>query len=277
MSSTKDLNTLTEELPEQQPAPTSIETVLTRQSLGGLKVEKVADRERPFINMLVYGESGVGKTTLAGSASLVEELSPVLCIDIEGGTLSIQEKFPEIEVVRVTRWKHLQSVYDELRRENPYKTVILDSLTEIQKFSMYEIMGELIAKEPDRDPDVPSIREWGKNGEQTRKFVRAFRDLPCNTIFTALPVTERDPKTGVTKTMPSLSGKLKQEVAGFLDIVLYYYMKTVDGDMKRYLLTSKTDKEIAKDRSDKLPLVVEAPDMAMLYKYINGQPVTSNE
>lgn len=199
-------------------------------------------------------------------------------VDIEGGVLTLREKFPNIEVVRVSTWRQIQEVYDALRKgEGGYKTVVLDSLTEIQKFSMYTIMQELLVKgRPSGeavDPDVPSMREWGKNIEQTRRLVRAFRDLPMNAIFTALATSEKDSKTGVMHTKPYLSGKLSGEVAGFLDIVLYYYIKAIEGKPSRLLLSTGTEQQIAKDRSDRLPLVILQPTMQDIYNYIFN-PVT---
>lgn len=254
--------------------------ILTERTLGGLKVEKVQQR-LPFINVLDYGDSGVGKTMLAGSASQVPEMSPVLFVDIEGGTFSLRTEYPDIDIVRVQNWQQMQGLYNELfKNEHGYRTVVLDSLTEIQKFSMYGIMKELVAKEPDRDPDIPSVREWGKNIEQIRLFVRAFRDLPINTIFTALAMTEKNPRTGMMTTRPALSGKLSNEVAAFLDIVLYHYVKVQDGEPQRFLLANKTEEQIAKDRSGKLPLVIETPTMTRIHSLIFGNqtiPETSEE
>lgn len=248
--------------------------VLTQRSLGGLAVVPVQKRA-PFINLLVYGDSGVGKTTLAGSADECPELRPGLVIDFEGGTESLVRTYPDIDQVRVTTWKEMQAVYDELHRgKHGYSTVILDSLTEIQKFNMYSIMEEMLAKRPDLDPDVPSMREWGKNLEQMRRFVRAFRDLQMNTIFTALKKEDKNDKTGMVTTLPSLSGKLAGEVAAFLDIVAYYYVKRIgngaDAEEKRMLLTAKTETIIAKDRTGKLPMVVEEPTMQKLFDLINA-------
>lgn len=244
------------------------EEVLTPKTLGGLRIQPVTETV-DFINLLIYGNPGSGKTVFAGSSDAVPELRPVLFIDVEGGTMSLRDRYPDAEVVRVQSWNDMQLIYNELyAMEHDYKTVVLDSLTEMQKFSMYNIMREVIENNPDRDPEVPGIREWGKNIEQIRRLVRAFRDLPMNTIVTALAVTDKDSDSGKIVTRPSLSGKLAMEVGGFVDIVGYIYTKIIDGDVQRLMLTQGTDRVIAKDRSDTLPSVVEHPDMSVLYDYI---------
>ena len=242
---------------------------LTPGSLGGLPLQRVSQRA-PYLNFLVYGDSGIGKTYLCGSADEVPEMRPVLMIDFEGGTESIVRSFPDIQQVRVENWKQMQAVYDELHAgKTGFNTVILDSLTEIQKFNMYSIMEELVADKPEREIDVPSMREWGRNLEQMRKFVRAFRDLPMNSIFTALKEDKKNDKTGMVTTRPSLSGKLADEVAAFLDIVAYYYTRPVEGEETRLLLTKKTETVIAKDRTSQLPEVMMAPTMAEIYEHID--------
>lgn len=244
--------------------------VLTKGNLGGLQVQPVGDT-LANLNMLVYGDPGVGKTVLAGSASVVEEMSPVLFIDVEGGTFSIRDRYPGVSTVRVQSWSDMQKVYNELyAMKHGYKTVVLDSLTEIQKFSMYNIMLQVAKENPDRDPDIPAMRDWGKNIEQIRRMVRGFRDLPMHTVFTALARVEKDTKTGALKTMPYLSGKLSSEVAGFLDIVVFMYRKLVEGQLERVILTTATEGQVAKDRSDKLPAVVLNPTMQDIFDYING-------
>jgi hypothetical protein len=98
-----------------------------------------------------------------------------------------------------------------------------------------------------------------------RKFVRAFRDLPMNVIFTALVNDDRNQRTGVITKKPGFTGKLRNEFAAFLDVIVYGYMKEVDGEQMRLLLTQNTDEIIAKDRTGKLPMVVEEPTMKKLY------------
>jgi hypothetical protein len=253
--------------------------VITPKTLAGLRVEPVKERGQ-YLNMLCYGDSGTGKTTLAGSADEVPSMRPVLFVDIEGGTESLRHAYPDVEVVRVTTWKEMQAVYDVLHSgRHEYQTVVLDSLTEIQKFSMYNIMTDLVAAKPEADADVPGMREWGKNIEQIRRFVRGFRDLPVHTIFTALMRSDRDPRTGVTTMKPSLSGKVADEVSALLDIVVYYYVKAVavQGETvyQRLLLTQKTESQVAKDRSGRLPMVLEAPTMKDIFHHINTAPTTT--
>ena len=239
--------------------------------IGGLPVEKVS-KKAPYVNMLIYGESGSGKTRLSGSSDEVPEMRRVLFIDVEGGTLTLKSCYPDIDTIRVRTWSEMQSVYDALYAgQHGYTTVVIDSLTEIQKMSMDTVMRKLIEEHEERDADVPGIREWNINIEHTRKFVRAFRDLPVNTIFTALVQTDKIIRTGGTKRKPSLSGKVKDEVAGFLDIVVYLYIKEIDQVNKRMLLCGQTEDTVAKDRSNSLPLTIDNPTMNTIWNLLHKE------
>lgn len=243
--------------------------VLSTKNLGGLPVGPVDDIS-PTINIMLYGEPGVGKTVLAGSAAAVEQMGPVLFVDIEGGTLSLRHTYPDVDVVRVQSFNEMGKLFAELRKgQSEYRTIVLDSLTEIQKFGMYDIMQRALQEDDSRDPDLPGIGEWGKNTEQMRRFVRAFRDLPMNVIFTALVREEKD--RGKTFVKPGLSAKLSGEVAGFLDIVSFMYVREVDGEMKRLLATVTTETMIGKDRTGMLPQVIESPTMQKIWDHIYGE------
>jgi hypothetical protein len=251
------------------------DTLLTPSTLGGLRVRKAADRP-PNINLMVFAESGWGKTTLAGSADAVPAMRKVVMLDFEGGDLSLSHSYPDVDVVPIGDWDDAQSTYNDLfAGGHGYGTVIVDSLTEIQKLCMYWVMGRVLDDKPDREEFVPSMREWGINLEMMRKFVRAMRDLPINVIFTALVQEDKNPKTGMVVKKPSLTGKLKNEVAAFLDVVVYgYFLETVENNetvQKRLLLTKSTDSIIAKDRTGRLPMVVEEPTMKQLYTLFNLQ------
>jgi len=261
-------------------------TLSPGRTLGGVSVQKVANRD-PFLNILVYADSGTGKTVLAGSADDVPAMRKVIVVDVEGGTESLRRTYPNCDVVRAPSWRAMQEVYNELHRGgHGYSTVVVDSLTEVQKFNMYNIMTDLVAKKTDEgkevDPDIPSVREWGKNIEQMRKYIRAMRDLPMHTIFTALLRTDKDEKTGATTLKPMLSGKLADEVAAFLDVVGFYYVKEIvqeggENELRRVLLTRKTARHVAKDRSGKLDMLIQNPTMQMLFDQMYNKTTTPKE
>ena len=241
---------------------------LTETTLGGLTVTPVTEMVR-YINILIYGDPGAGKTVLAGSADNVPEMRPVLFVDIEGGTLSLRKRSPDVHVVRIQNWKEFAELYNGLLAEDHgYRTVVLDSLTEIQKFHMYNVMQNVVIKDSERDPDVPSMREWAKNIEVMRKTVRGFRDLPMHTVFTALAKADKDGSSGKIVTKPYMSGKLANEVAGFVDIVGFLYTKVSGGDIQRNILFAATDRQVAKDRTDSLPSVLESPTMEAIFGHV---------
>lgn len=239
-------------------------------SIAGLPIRRVQDVPTKF-NMMVYGDSGVGKTTLAVSSDDIPELRKVLILDIEAGLMSVRNKYPNADSVPIKTWQDMQEVYNAIAAgDTGYSTIIVDSLTEAQKMSMDLIMLKVVAEYEDRNEDVPGVREWNINIQQTRKFVRAFRDLPINTIFTALAKQDKNAKTGAVRTKPSLSGKVADEVAGFLDIVTYMYVKEVDSKQERILLCGATAEVVAKDRTDSLPLTILAPTMKPIWEAVKG-------
>lgn len=69
-----------------------------------------------YVNMLVYGDPGSGKTVFAGSSDVFGETGRALFIDAESGTTSLYEFYPDIDVVPITTIKDFQDVYEFLRK-----------------------------------------------------------------------------------------------------------------------------------------------------------------
>jgi hypothetical protein len=253
--------------------------VLKADTIAGLKITGPASEG--YINMLIYGESGTTKTRTAGSACVVPTMGPVLLIDFEGGTLSLGRDYKDVQVVRCKSWDDCIRLYNALYDNNPFNTIILDSLTELQKFIMRMVMKEVVQKNSDRDEDIASLREWGKQGEMLRRLIRGLRDLPCNTIFTALHHEQTNDDGKVIRIRPGLPGQLKGEVAGYMDIVLYAYKKEVVQGPERYneilMLSEGTEVVLAKDRSGMLPQILQQPSMLDIYNHINGQEKEEKE
>lgn len=247
---------------------------VSKGTFAGLTIEKSQTR-LATINGLVYGESAVGKTTLLGGADAVAEMRSVLFVDIEKGDLSLRKTDYRPDVVRISTWAELDRIYHALLAEGSngkYRTVIVDSLDEVQDLCMKSIM-----QESGDEFDTPEWKHWNINHVRMLRLLRNFRDLPLNVFFTALVKENKDAKTGVVKLLPNLPGKLAMKVPAVFDNVFYYFMKEVEGEEKRLLLTTKTANTVAKNRgSDKLPEVIivphfnEAAAMEQIYHAIIG-------
>src|SRR5215831_206368 len=202
-----------------------------------------------WINMLIYGEPGVGKTYLCGTAQDHPDTAPVLYLDIDGGVTTLRHRTTldvkpvrSIEKIKAGFNKEemlgineiYEMLYNSIDRETgkiPYGTVVIDRLDELADIDMRYIMRDAFNRKPETvDIDVPSPREWGINRSHIRKLVRAFRDLPCHVIFVS-GVTVFQEEGQPTKYSPGFAGKLRNELPGFVDIVGYYYNDNISGEL----------------------------------------------
>ena len=223
-----------------------------------------------WLNAMFYGEPGVGKTHLLGTAQDHEITSPLLVIDIDGGIATLRKR-PDVDVIQVRSTKQLIQAYRHLFNSRPpdgekfpYGTVGIDSLSELQQLDLVEVMKEFSKINDKIDPDVPDQRGYGKSGTHMRDFVRAFRDLPCNTVFTCHSQTERDNNMRML-TQIKLVGKLRIDIPGFLDIVGYYRSEVEDGETNRYMQFVNTGTIIAKDRTGAFDAVEINPTIPSLW------------
>lgn len=166
-----------------------------------------AAQDVPYLNVLVYADSGAGKTVLCGSDKRVLFLAPE-----DSGTLSAVRMGSKADKIRINSWKDMKEAYDYLY-DNPeildnYDWVAVDSLTELQKFCMLDILKgqrtERINK--GQDPDQPQIQDYGKMHILFENLVRGLNDLEVNVIYTALARKVEDADKNEF-LVPEISGK----------------------------------------------------------------------
>ena len=235
-----------------------------REKLGAKPPAESID----WLNLLIYGEPGAGKTHFLGTAQDHKDTSPLLIADIDGGVTTLRKR-PDIDVVQIRSFKDLVNLHADLfnaAKEDglPYKTIGIDSLSELAKIDIGEISKTFAQQNDKLDPDIPDMRAYAKSGNHIRRAVRAFRDLPCNVIFTCHTQNDRD---NFNRLMykPQLAGKLQVDIPGFLDIVGWLRTEVSDDGVTRYLQTQKTEVTIAKDRTNALDAVVVDPTVPMLW------------
>jgi phage nucleotide-binding protein len=238
-----------------------------RESLQVQSPDEVVD----WLNVLIYGDPGAGKTWLAGTAEDHPDTNPVLVLDVEGGVTTIRHR--KVDVIPVRSMPQVEKIYNKLYHsiENGriyYRTVVLDSLTELADLDMRFIMKEAYERNPEKvDIDVPSQREWGKNRSHIRRIVRAFRDLPCHVIMTASVATLQE-EGQPTRYFPGFAGKLRTEVPGFMDIVGYLYSENKTGVINRKLQVVGTRRVQAKDRTSTLGGSLENTTISEIWNHI---------
>ena len=223
-----------------------------------------------------YGEPGVGKTELAGTALDHKDLRPVLYLDIDGGVKTLRKR-TDLDVRQVRSMDEARKIYNECYAavdweakdpKLPYTTVVFDTLTELAKLDMREIARAAHNTNPNQSEYVPSPREYLISGERVREIVRKFRDLPCNVIFCCHSGEGKD-NSNANIFFPQFTGKLRTEIAGFIDIVGYMTAAQKDGAFYNQMQTMKTKQVSAKDRSKVLPKVIEMPTLPMIWDLIH--------
>jgi len=226
-----------------------------------------------YLKILIYGDTGTGKTWLAGSAAAVEELRPVLYADFEDGVLSIRDR--DVDLLPVRDYNDLREMSALLQQPDPddedslkYKTVVIDSLTEL-----YQLNMEVQLRAEQRPQSVPELRDWLKCTQKMRRFLRHIRGLPIHFITTCQARIITDEVTGAISRGPDLPGKLAGQVGHYFDIVGFLDASLDRGGetVTRSLQVQPYKRVIAKDRSGVFELGIENPTMQKIYEEINNE------
>ncbi len=242
-----------------------------------MRVQSSKDFGANRLKVLIYGDSGHGKTTLA------KTLNDVLIISVESGLQSISDTSLDVidttlndkgEIIpRPERDVRLVQVYTYLQTpeaQNKYKTIFIDSLSEIN--------DNLIEKYQLVYPDKKdSFNLWGEVAKSMAALIRAFRDLPYyNVVFTALEAQDKD-ENGRFFKGPLLKPKsFGEDAPKFFDYV--WFMLKAEGE-KPKLLTQPTETIRAKSRitPDIKLNQWEEPDLAMIFNKIKNVKQTVAE
>jgi len=238
-----------------------------------MEIHNTSNDSNNNINVLVYGESGVGKTTFAGSAA--KKFKTVI-LSAEGGLLSLKKNMPEgVDYIVIKSFDDFIEAHNWLsmhKDANKYDTIVIDSLTEIQQACMDYLLKERAKDSGMGDYVQPQIKDWGALNSVMTKAIKYFRDIPKNLIITALSERSTNEETLETKIQPMLQGKLKENVAAYFDEVFYLHTrerKTKEGSKEtvHVISTENCGKWLAKDRSGNLKPLVK-PDFLEIYNTI---------
>jgi len=225
-------------------------------SPGAFRIGALRDpMQKQYLKSIFYGAPGTGKTTLTGSAVDVPELQDVLMITAEGGVMVLDnnpriQNSDLIDMVPVQRIEQLNKLYEFLKyhcqfrdagneaemeklqrmvfgipddqpvdRIRHYRTVIIDSLTEIEAQNLNKVL-DMDSAGLDAADELPvaGFAEFRKNNNAIQRIVRTFRDLPLHVLIICAQQYNQD-ELKRYHYQPALTGKLSTQIQGFVDIV----------------------------------------------------------
>ncbi len=210
------------------------------------------------VKVLVYSESGIGKTTLCATAP-----APVI-ISAESGLLSLKNF--SIPVIQIKTLQDLNDAYNWIaagkQGADQFQTICVDSITEIAEVIL------AAAKKTVKDPR----QAYGELIEKTLEAIKNFRDLPGRNVYMAAKMERaKDELSGIMMYGPSMPGaKLGPALPYYFDEVFNLrVMQTTDGQKYRALVTQPDIQYVAKDRSGSLA-PIEPPDLNAIFNKIKG-------
>ena len=216
-----------------------------------------------FVKMLVFGDSGVGKTKLISTAP-----DPII-ISTESGLLSIADyNFP---VLVAKTLEDMHEIYELVTGPDymQYKTICLDSITDLAE--------SILTNNKRGTKDGRAA--YGKLNDDLGDIIRAFRDIDTHHVYmTAKQARIEDANTGIAKYKSMMPGKtLVQQLPYWFDIVACLLIgEDEDGESFRYLQTQPSITHDAKDRSGKLDNP-ERPDLEFIFDKIIGHNLNNEE
>jgi phage nucleotide-binding protein len=207
------------------------------------------------VKILVYGQAGMGKTTLCGTAP------KPLIISAEGGMLSLADK--DLPVIEVTSTSDIYEAleYVQSKKGKKFKTICLDSVSDIAEVVLNDL------KKESKDPR----KAYGNLADEMMELIRAFRDLKSHHVYMTAKAKRAINDEGDERFFPSMPGQqLITNLPYMFDEVLALRIwKDEDGDEYRYLQTQPDYYYEAKDRSGKLK-AMEKPDLNYIFRKITG-------
>lgn len=179
------------------------------------KIRPVTESDNAF-SMLLYGRSGTGKTAIGSTFP-----KPLLLLDVQEEGHDTIAKVPQIDRLPIEDWNEIEQTYWYLKSgDHPYKTVMIDQITQMQDLAMKSVRGESTK----REDDTISRREWGQIGGKMKTWLFNYRDLIRDGTYVVFVAHERtnsteesvedqiDPSIGA-RLMPSLASAVNGAVS----------------------------------------------------------------
>ena len=164
---------------------------------------------KPTLSALIYGQPGMGKTTLALSAP-----HPLL-LDFDGGVHRVNAAH-RVDTVQITKWEEVNEVLSS-QEVAEYRTIVIDTAGKMLSFmDQYIMQNNPKMKKAD---GTLSLQGYGVRKNMFIDFVKRVSIMGKSVIFVA---HEREEKVGEEKQIrPEIGGSSAGDLIKELDLVGY--------------------------------------------------------
>jgi hypothetical protein len=175
-----------------------------------MKIRKSKDVELSGINLLLYGNSGTGKTWYAGTAP------KPLVLDFDGGIITLRNKdIAYIPREEMSTWKKALKVIDEAMESKEFETIVIDSFTVLSMICMEHVLKF-------NGVDTARIQDYGQQIRLLQGLIDTltsnYPDKNLIVICHAEPVQDDFGKIDIR---PLVVGKFSSRISLFFDEVYY--------------------------------------------------------
>jgi hypothetical protein len=195
---------------------------MAKINLGRIKKKIVPiSQAEPYLRALIYGPNKNGKTALGATAP------HPLILDINEKGTKTARRTKGAYVLPCESWTDVVEGFWYLRQaDHGFESFIIDTATAMQAVCMKHVLKEAHVRDPNKDPKLPSKRDYGKVTELMRGQILAFRNLPMHGIFLAQERITGDPDEGEPLMHePDLSAGNRGSLMGAVDLIGRVYLR----------------------------------------------------
>lgn len=177
-----------------------------------------------FVNMMVYGDSGCGKTVLAG---MLAALGPVLFLSAEPGYIAAANHGAKgkVRVIPDPSTAVAAASWLEDGAASRFKWIVADGIGTLQNKALLSYAAEAWDANPAKRThrNLPDKPDYFNAQNFIKSWTARLIDLPCNILFTTHAMRPEG-ESGETLVYPSIQGKgyeISNYISGMMHVVGY--------------------------------------------------------